>query len=126
MILSNYPENRNDLSIEELNRPNHLIVHDVYSGSENSTVCLSPDKMHELRLFQGDTVLLKGTHQRKTVAFVHADSTCHKKTIRLSLDVQNYLRVDQMDIISIHSLEIKYGKRIEVMPVIDGVGEVPE
>ena len=37
-------------------------------NDDNSVVALSQDKMDELQLFRGDTVLLKGKRRRETVS----------------------------------------------------------
>lgn len=48
-------------------KPNRLIVEEAVND-DNSVVALSQDKMDELQLFRGDTVLLKGKRRRETVS----------------------------------------------------------
>lgn len=52
--------------------PNRLIVDDA-TNDDNSVVSLSPNKMEQLQLFRGDTVLIKGKKGRDTVCIVLAD-----------------------------------------------------
>ena len=50
-------------------KPNRLIVEEAVND-DNSVVALSQDKMDELQLFRGDTVLLKGKRRKETVSGV--------------------------------------------------------
>ena len=47
-------------------KPNRLIV-DEAVNDDNSVVAMSQEKMDELQLFRGDTVLLKGKRRKETV-----------------------------------------------------------
>ena len=61
---------RDDLAtaiLRQKAKPNRLIVEDAVND-DNSVVALSQDKMDELQLFRGDTVLLKGKRRRETVS----------------------------------------------------------
>ena len=44
--------------------PNRLIVDDA-TNDDNSVISLSPNKMEELQLFRGDTVLIKGKKRQR-------------------------------------------------------------
>lgn len=50
-------------------KPNRLLVEDAVND-DNSVVALSQEKMDELQLFRGDTVLLKGKRRRETVSII--------------------------------------------------------
>ena len=61
--------NRDELATAILRtkaRPNRLVVEEAVND-DNSVVALSQDKMDELQLFRGDTVLLKGKRRKETV-----------------------------------------------------------
>lgn len=65
---------RDDLATAILrtkSRPNRLIVEEAVND-DNSVVALSQDKMDELQLFRGDTVLLKGKRRKETVSLSHS------------------------------------------------------
>ena len=65
---------RDDLATAILrtkSRPNRLIVEEAVND-DNSVVALSQDKMDELQLFRGDTVLLKGKRRKETVSLVYS------------------------------------------------------
>lgn len=52
-------------------KPNRLIV-DEAVNDDNSVVAMSQEKMDELQLFRGDTVLLKGKRRKETVRISEA------------------------------------------------------
>lgn len=102
-------------------RPNRLIIDDA-TNDDNSVVALSQQKMDELQLFRGDTVMLKGKKRRETICIVLADDTCPNDRIRMNRVVRNNLRVRSGDIVSIQGCQdVKYGKRIHVLPIDDTV-----
>ena len=79
-------------------------------------------KMDELMLFRGDTVLLKGKRRRETVCIVLSDDTTADDKIRINRCVRNNLRVRLGDVVSIQACpDVKYGKRIHVLPIDDTV-----
>ena len=102
-------------------RPNRLLVDDA-TNDDNSVVGLSQRKLDELKLFRGDTVLLKGRKRRETVCIALSDDTCPNDRIRMNRVVRNNLRVRSGDVVSIQSCpDVKYGKRIQVLPIDDTV-----
>lgn len=113
-----------DLSIAILkrkDRPNRLLVEDA-TNDDNSIVSLSQAKMDELQLFRGDTVLLKGKRRKETVCIVLSDDSCPDEKIRMNRVVRNNLRVRLSDVVSIQSCpDVKYGKRIHILPIDDTV-----
>ncbi|XP_022087240.1 transitional endoplasmic reticulum ATPase [Acanthaster planci] len=102
-------------------KPNRLIVEDAVND-DNSVVSLSQAKMDELQLFRGDTVLLKGKKRRDTVCIVLSDDQLSDDKIRLNRVIRNNLRVRLGDIVSVQACpDVKYGKRIHVLPLDDTV-----
>lgn len=78
--------------------------------------------MDELQLFKGDTVLLKGKKRKETVCIVLSDDTVSNEKIRMNRVVRNNLRVRLGDVISVQPCpDVKYGKRIHVLPIDDTV-----
>uniref|UniRef100_A0A3Q3B6P0 Transitional endoplasmic reticulum ATPase n=1 Tax=Kryptolebias marmoratus TaxID=37003 RepID=A0A3Q3B6P0_KRYMA len=76
----------------------------------------------ELQLFRGDTVVLKGRKRRQTVCIVLTDDTCGEGRIRMNRVTRNNLRVRLGDVISIHACpDIKYGKKIHILPIDDTI-----
>lgn len=102
-------------------RPNRLIV-DEAANDDNSVVALSQAKMDELELFRGDSVLLKGKKRKETVCIVLSDDTVSTDKIRMNRVVRNNLRLRLGDVVSVSSCsDIKYGKRIHVLPIDDTI-----
>ncbi|XP_014671341.1 PREDICTED: transitional endoplasmic reticulum ATPase [Priapulus caudatus] len=117
-------DNEDDLATAILRtkaKPNRLIVEDAVND-DNSVVALSQTKMDELELFRGDTVLLKGKKRKETVCIVLSDDTVGDDKVRMNRIVRNNLRVRLGDIVSIQACpDVKYGKRIHVLPIDDTV-----
>ncbi|XP_013780151.1 transitional endoplasmic reticulum ATPase isoform X2 [Limulus polyphemus] len=116
--------NPDDLStaiLKTKQKPNRLLVEEAVSD-DNSVVALSQAKMDELELFRGDTVLMKGKKRRETVCIVLSDDTCSNEKIRMNRCIRNNLRVRLGDIVSVQACpDVKYGKRIHVLPIDDTV-----
>uniref|UniRef100_A0A3Q3XBN7 Transitional endoplasmic reticulum ATPase n=1 Tax=Mola mola TaxID=94237 RepID=A0A3Q3XBN7_MOLML len=107
--------------LKQKHRPNRLIV-DEALNEDSSIVGLSQDKTEELQLFRGDTVVLRGRKRRQTVCIVLTDDTCRDERVRMNRVTRNNLRVRLGDAISIHACpDIKYGKKIHVLPIDDTV-----
>lgn len=63
--------------------PNRLVV-DEATNDDNSVVSLSNDKMNELSLFRGDTVMIKGKKSKETICIVLADDTVENGSVRMN------------------------------------------
>eukprot|EP00794_Sanderia_malayensis_P008000 gene8000-8859_t len=102
-------------------KPNRLMVEDAVND-DNSVVTMSQAKMDELQLFRGDTVLLKGKRRKETVCIVLSDDTCANEKVKINKVVRQNLRVRLGDIVSVQACpDVKYGKRIHVLPIDDTV-----
>eukprot|EP00112_Aurelia_sp_Birch-Aquarium-sp1_P000189 Seg1015.1 transcript_id=Seg1015.1/GoldUCD/mRNA.D3Y31 product="Transitional endoplasmic reticulum ATPase" protein_id=Seg1015.1/GoldUCD/D3Y31 len=102
-------------------KPNRLMVEEAVND-DNSVVTMSQAKMDELQLFRGDTVLLKGKRRKETVCIVLSDESCSNEKIRINRVVRQNLRVRLADIVSVQACpDVKYGKRIHVLPIDDTV-----
>ncbi|KAJ3008707.1 AAA ATPase cdc48 [Thoreauomyces humboldtii] len=78
--------------------------------------------MEALSFFRGDTVLLKGKKRKDTVLIVLSDDSVEPSKIRINKVVRNNLRLRLGDVVSVHSCsDIKYGKRIHVLPIDDTI-----
>jgi len=102
-------------------KPNRLLVEEAIND-DNSVVSMSQAKMEELQLFRGDTVLIKGKKRRDTVCIVLSDDSISDDKIRMNRVVRRNLRVRLGDIVSVQACpDVKYGKRIHVLPIDDTV-----
>jgi len=107
--------------LKKKDKPNRLLVEEAVND-DNSVVAMSQEKMDELRLFKGDTVLLKGKKRKETVCIVLSDDTVSNEKIRMNRVVRNNLRVRLGDVVSVSPCnDVKYGQRIHVLPIDDTV-----
>ncbi|CEP11185.1 hypothetical protein [Parasitella parasitica] len=101
--------------------PNKLMVDDA-TNDDNSVITLSTATMERLQLFRGDTVMVKGKKRRDTVLIVLADDDMEDNKAKINKVVRNNLRVRLGDVLTLHPCpDIKYGKRIHVLPIDDTV-----
>lgn len=100
--------------------PNKLMVDDA-TNDDNSVITLSTATMERLQLFRGDTVIVKGKKRRDTVLIVLADDDMEDNKAKVNKVVRNNLRVRLGDVLTLHPCDIKYGKRIHVLPIDDTV-----
>eukprot|EP01111_Echinosteliopsis_oligospora_P013085 TRINITY_DN45_c1_g1_i2.p1 TRINITY_DN45_c1_g1~~TRINITY_DN45_c1_g1_i2.p1 ORF type:complete len:797 (-),score=286.79 TRINITY_DN45_c1_g1_i2:80-2470(-) len=107
--------------LERKKAPNRLFVEEAVND-DNSVVHLHPSTMERLQLFRGDTVLLKGKKRRDTVCIVLHDDTVDETKMRMNKVVRHNLRVRLGDLVSVHQCpDVKYGKRIHVLPLDDTI-----
>ncbi|KNC79540.1 transitional endoplasmic reticulum ATPase [Sphaeroforma arctica JP610] len=110
--------------LKKKSAPNRLLVEDAVND-DNSVVSLSQEKMDELNLFRGDTVLLKGKKRKDTICVVLSDDDCGNGMIRMNKVVRTNLRVRLGDIVAVQACpEVKYGERVHVLPIDDTVEDL--
>ncbi|KAL3715249.1 hypothetical protein ACJRO7_007047 [Eucalyptus globulus] len=104
------------------NRACNCLVVDEVVNDDNSVVALHPETMKKLRLYRGDTILVKGKKRKDTVCIALADDTCEEPKIRMNKVVRSNLRVGLGDVVSVHHCpDVKYGKRVHILPVEDTI-----
>ncbi|GJC95676.1 AAA family ATPase [Colletotrichum higginsianum] len=107
--------------LKKKKKPNQLMVTDAVND-DNSIIALSENTMETLQLFRGDTVLVRGKKRKDTVLIVLADDELDDGSARINRVVRHNLRVKHGDMITIHPCpDIKYAKRIAVLPIADTV-----
>ncbi len=77
--------------MQKKNSPNTLLVDDCLSDDQ-STILLSHNKMEQLGLFSGDTVLLKGKKRKDTLAIVNVNEDISDLKIKMNKAIRNNLR----------------------------------
>ena len=83
--------------------PNRLVV-DEATNEDNSAVALHCEKMEKLKLFRGDTVLIKGEGGKETVCIVLVEDACKEDRILMNKVVRKNLRVQLGDVVSLHQV----------------------
>lgn len=107
--------------LKKKKKPNSLMVTDAVND-DNSVIALSNNTMETLQLFRGDTVLVKGKKRKDTVLIVLADDDLDDGSARMNRVVRHNLRVKHGDMVTVHPCpDIKYAKRIAVLPIADTV-----
>ena len=100
---------------------------------------LNPATMEILQLFRGDTIIVRcviqnlligvlltswysGKKRRDTVLICLSSDEVEEGRIQMNKVARNNLRVKLGDIVNVHQcLDIKYGKRIHVLPFDDSI-----
>ncbi|KZV61095.1 AAA ATPase [Peniophora sp. CONT] len=101
--------------------PNRLIVDDA-TTEDNSVATMNPQTMETLELFRGDTVIVRGKKRKDTVLICVSSDDVEEGRIQLNKVARNNLRVKLGDLVSVHACnDIKYGKRIHVLPFDDSI-----
>ena len=101
--------------------PSRLVV-DEATNDDNSVIALSQEKMDELQLFRGDTVMIKGKKSKETICIVLADETVDNGSVRMNKVVRKNLRVRLGDLVTVTACaDVPYGKRVHILPVDDTI-----
>ena len=110
--------------LEKKKAPHKLMVEES-KQDDNSVVEMTQKKMDELKIFKGDTVLLKGKKRRDTVCIaltVEEGDDLTDDKIRMNKVVRNNLRVRFGDVISVHPCpDIPNGNRVHILPIDDTI-----
>jgi transitional endoplasmic reticulum ATPase len=108
-------------SIEKKKSPNRLIV-DEALNDDNSVISLSSQKMEELGLFRGDSVLIKGKKGKSTVCIALVEEDIENGSIRINKVVRKNLRVRLGDLVTVNAAaNVPYGSKIHVLPIDDSI-----
>jgi transitional endoplasmic reticulum ATPase len=108
-------------SFQSIPQLNQLQVDDLISD-DHSIVYMSPERMAEMDLQKGDTVLLKGKKNKDTVATVAPDESLSHSTIKMTKIVRSNLRVRLGDTVAVEpSPKIKYAQNVVIAPYSDTI-----
>ncbi|GAA95447.1 hypothetical protein E5Q_02101 [Mixia osmundae IAM 14324] len=101
--------------------PNRLVV-DEATSDDNSVATIHPNTMETLSLFRGDTIIVRGKKRKDTVLIVLSSEEVDEGKIQMNKVARHNLRVKLGDVANVHACsDIKYGKRIHVLPFDDSV-----
>jgi transitional endoplasmic reticulum ATPase len=110
--------------LEKKKAPHKLIVEES-KQDDNSVVEMTQKKMDELKIFKGDTVLLKGKKRKDTVCIaltVEEGDDLSDDKIRMNKVVRHNLRVRFGDIVSVHPCpDIPNANRVHILPIDDTI-----
>ncbi|KAJ6232305.1 transitional endoplasmic reticulum atpase [Anaeramoeba flamelloides] len=115
-------EEKFNTSIMKKKKAPHRLYVDDSVTDDNSSITLNPQKMNELGLFRGDSVLLKGKKRHDTICAVISDETCEYGNIRMNKVIRKNLRVRLGDIVGVHEApKVPYAERVHILPFDDSV-----
>lgn len=94
-------------------------------NDDNSVIEMTQAKMDELKIFKGDTVLIKGKKRKDTVcialAVEEADDLDNMR-IRMNKVVRRNLRVRLGDVVAVHPCpDIPNGNKVHILPIDDTI-----
>jgi len=110
--------------LERKKAPYKLIVEEA-TNDDNSVVMLTAAKMEELKIFKGDTVLLKGKKRKDTVCLAltpeEGDNLDDGK-IRMNKVVRKNLRLRLGDVVAVHPhSDVPNAERVHILPIDDTI-----
>ncbi|KAK7041277.1 cell division cycle protein 48-like protein [Favolaschia claudopus] len=104
-----------------INTPNRLLV-DEAAADDKSVATLNSNTMEVLGLFRGRTVTIRGKQRRNTVLISLSSDDVEEGRVQLNKFARSNLRVKLGDLVGVHPcLDIKYGKRVDILPFDDSV-----
>ena len=102
-------------------KPNKLIVDDT-TNDDNTLVVMSAARMEELKIYRGDTVLVKGKKNKSTVCLAMDEEGCDDIKIKMNKVVRRNVRIRLGDTVHVTPCpNVPYGNRIHVLPFDDTV-----
>lgn len=109
-------------AILERKKAPHRLMAEEAKNDDNSVVQMTQAKMDELKIFKGETVLLKGKKRKETIAIALPDDELDNGKIRLNKVARSNLRVRLGDIVAVSKYpNVPMGKRIHILPFADSV-----
>lgn len=84
--------------------PNRLTVENP-TNDDNSICLLNENKMKELKIFNGDPVLLRGKRRNKTLCIAIRDNKLDGQKVSVNKVVRNNLKVKLGDLCTVTALE---------------------
>lgn len=118
---------KQDFSTAILDRkkaPHKLIVEES-TKDDNSIIMITPAKMEELKIFRGDTVLLKGKKRKDTICLAlnpEDGDDLEDGKIRMNKVVRRNLRVRLGDVVQVLPYsDVPNGERVHILPIDDTI-----
>ncbi|WVO24002.1 uncharacterized protein IAS62_005361 [Cryptococcus decagattii] len=101
--------------------PNRLVV-DESPSDDNSVAILHPNTMEALGLFRGDTIIVRGKRRRDTVLICLSQDDIEEGKVAMNKVARGNCAIKLGDLVHVAAAnDIKYGKRIHVLPFADSI-----
>ncbi len=100
------------------NRPNAFVVEEQASlDADQSVVAMSPNKMDELGIFNGDAVVVRGKRRKDTILLAVAEEGLPSNVLRLGTVARGNVNLKLGDVATVHEApDIRYGTVVHVLP----------
>ena len=103
-----------------MSKPFKLVIDDAIND-DNSIAMIHSEKMEEMGIFRGSTILIKGKLRKSTSCIVLPNDDIPKEKICINRVIRNNLRLKIGDLVSVHEVELGYASRIHVLPIDDTI-----
>jgi len=115
-------EKNNDTAIlDQKKAPNRLIAEEP-KNDDNSIVAMHESKMKELKIFNGDPVILRGKRRHETLCIAVRDNTMDPTKMGINKGVRNNIRVRLGDLVTVRPApEVPNLKKIHIIPYKDSI-----
>lgn len=101
--------------------PNRLLVEEPTSD-DNSICLMHSEKMKELKVFNGEPVLIKGKRRNKTLVIAIKDDRLDVSKIAINKVVRNNLKIKLGDLVTVTVPEaVPDLKKIHILPYQDTI-----
>ena len=101
--------------------PNRLVV-DEPRNDDNSIIAMNEAKLKELKIFNGDPVILKGKRRHQTLCIAVRDNNVPPEKCGINKIVRNNCRVKIGDIVNVKSAaQVPNLKKIHILPYADSI-----
>jgi transitional endoplasmic reticulum ATPase len=115
-------EKNNDTAIlDQKKAPNRLIAEEP-KNDDNSIVAMHESKMKELKIFNGDPVILRGKRRHETLCIAVRDNTMDPNKMGINKGVRNNIRIRLGDLVTVRPApEVPNLKKIHIIPYKDTI-----
>ena len=115
-------EKANDTAIMDQKRSPNRLVADEPKNDDNSIVCMHESKMKELKIFNGDPVVLRGKRRHETLCIAIRDNTIDPLKMGINKVVRNNLRIRLGDLVAVRpATDVPNLKKLHVLPYKDTI-----
>ncbi|KAK8838428.1 AAA ATPase cdc48 [Tritrichomonas musculus] len=113
--------------INQIKKAPYRLIVDEALTDDNSIVSMNPEKLDELNLFRGQTVIIKGKRRHDTLAIALSEEDCEIAKIQMNRVIRKNLKVYLGDVVSVHDCQdCPYCTKVSILPykdTIEGLGE---
>ena len=108
--------------INQIKKAPYRLIVDEALTDDNSIVSMNPEKLDELNLFRGQTVIIKGKRRHDTLAIALSEEDCEIAKIQMNRVIRKNLKVYLGDVVSVHDCQdCPYCTKVSILPYKDTI-----